>query len=36
VLLRGLQARIGADDELQVKGPCNMLGYWNNHAATAR
>jgi long-chain acyl-CoA synthetase len=33
--LRGIQVRIGADDELQVKGPCNMLGYWNNHAATA-
>ena len=27
--------RIGEDDELQVKSPCNMLGYWNNHAATA-
>jgi long-chain acyl-CoA synthetase len=36
VLLRGIRARIGGDDELQVKGPCNMLGYWNNHAATAR
>ena len=36
VLLRGIQARIGADDELQVKSPCNMLGYWNNHAATAQ
>ncbi|KAA6185404.1 long-chain fatty acid--CoA ligase [Thiohalocapsa marina] len=36
VLLRGIQARIGADDELQVKGPGNMLGYWNNHAATAK
>ena len=34
--LRGINVRIGADDELQVKGPCNMLGYWNNHAATAR
>lgn len=34
--LRGIRVRIGADDELQVKGPCNMLGYWNNHAATAR
>ncbi|NBC49844.1 MAG: AMP-binding protein [Gammaproteobacteria bacterium] len=34
--LRGIQLRIGADDELEVKGPCNMLGYWNNHAATAR
>ena len=36
VLLRGIQARIGADDELLVKSPCNMLGYWNNHAATAQ
>jgi long-chain acyl-CoA synthetase len=34
--LRGIQVRIGAEDELQVKGPCNMLGYWNHHAATAR
>ncbi|MCF7976429.1 MAG: AMP-dependent synthetase/ligase [Chromatiaceae bacterium] len=34
--LRGIQVRIGADDELQVKGPCNTLGYWNNHVATAR
>jgi long-chain acyl-CoA synthetase len=36
VLLRGVQARIGADDELQVKSSCNMLGYWNNPAATAK
>ncbi|WP_462329449.1 AMP-dependent synthetase/ligase [Thiohalocapsa halophila] len=35
-LLRGIRARIGPDEELQVLGPCNMLGYWNNHAATAR
>ncbi len=34
--LRGTQVRIGADDELQVKGPGVMLGYWNNHAATAQ
>ncbi|AGA90795.1 AMP-forming long-chain acyl-CoA synthetase [Thioflavicoccus mobilis 8321] len=34
--LRGIQVRIGDDDELLVKGPGNMLGYWNNHAATAR
>ncbi|NEX18287.1 MAG: long-chain fatty acid--CoA ligase [Halochromatium sp.] len=34
--LRGIKVRIGADDELQVKGPCTMLGYWNNHVATAR
>ncbi|MBK1732107.1 AMP-binding protein [Thiococcus pfennigii] len=36
VPLRGVQVRVGEDDELLVKGPCNMLGYWNNHAATAR
>lgn len=34
--LRGTEVRIGADDELQVKGPGVMLGYWNNHAATAQ
>lgn len=35
VLLPGIQARIGEEDELQVKGPGNMLGYWKNPAATA-
>jgi long-chain acyl-CoA synthetase len=34
--LRGIKVRIGADDELLVRGPCNMLGYWNNHTATAQ
>jgi long-chain acyl-CoA synthetase len=34
--LRGVQVRIGENDELLVKGPNNMLGYWNNHAATAQ
>jgi long-chain acyl-CoA synthetase len=34
--LRGVQVRIGADDELQVHGPGVMLGYWNNHAATSQ
>jgi long-chain acyl-CoA synthetase len=33
--LNGVEARIGADDELLVKTPGMMLGYWNNHAATA-
>jgi long-chain acyl-CoA synthetase len=33
--LRGIEVRIGADDELLVRGRCNMLGYWNNHRATA-
>ncbi len=36
VPIRGMQVRIGADDELLVKGHSVMLGYWNNHAATAR
>jgi long-chain acyl-CoA synthetase len=34
--LRGVQLRIGAEDELLVKGENVMLGYWNNHAATAK
>ena len=34
--IRGVEVRIGKDDELQVKGPGNMLGYWNNHKATAQ
>jgi long-chain acyl-CoA synthetase len=33
--LRGIQARIAENDELVVKSPGIMLGYWNNHAATA-
>mgnify|MGYP001813771990 FL=1 len=33
--LRGMQVKIGDQDELLVKGPNVMLGYWNNHAATA-
>jgi len=36
VPLRGLEVRIGRDDELLVRGPSVMLGYWNNHAATAQ
>jgi long-chain acyl-CoA synthetase len=35
VPLRGVTVRIGEDDELLVKTPGMMLGYWNNHAATA-
>jgi long-chain acyl-CoA synthetase len=34
--LRGVQVRIGEERELLVTGPGVMLGYWNNHAATAR
>ena len=33
--LNGVVARIGENDELLVKTPGMMLGYWNNHAATA-
>jgi len=33
--LRGIEVRIGQNDELMVKTPGAMLGYWNNHAATA-
>lgn len=36
VPIRGVQVRIGDRDELLVKGPGVMLGYWNNHAATAQ
>ena len=36
VPIRGIQVRIGPDDELLVKGENVMLGYWNNHAATAK
>jgi long-chain acyl-CoA synthetase len=35
VPLNGVEARIGEDDELLVKSPGRMMGYWNNHAATA-
>jgi long-chain acyl-CoA synthetase len=36
VAVRGVQVRIGEDRELLVRGPGVMLGYWNNHAATAQ
>ncbi|HHJ13063.1 MAG TPA: long-chain fatty acid--CoA ligase [Gammaproteobacteria bacterium] len=32
---RGIEVRIGENDELLVKSPGVMLGYWNNHKATA-
>jgi long-chain acyl-CoA synthetase len=32
----GVTVKIGANDELLVKGPGNMLGYWNNHKATSQ
>ncbi len=34
--LTGVEVKIGAEDELLVKSPGLMLGYWNNHAATAK
>jgi long-chain acyl-CoA synthetase len=34
VPLRGVQVKIGEQDELLVKTPGMMLGYWNNHSAT--
>jgi long-chain acyl-CoA synthetase len=33
--LPDIEVRIGAQNALLVKGPCNMLGYWNNPEATA-
>jgi long-chain acyl-CoA synthetase len=33
--LPGIEIRIGADHELQARSPGVMLGYWNNHTATA-
>jgi long-chain acyl-CoA synthetase len=32
----GVHVKIGNNDELLVRGPGNMLGYWNNHKATAQ
>jgi long-chain acyl-CoA synthetase len=32
--LKGIQVRIGDNDELLVKTPGMMQGYWNNHVAT--
>lgn len=34
VPLRGIEVKIGDNQELLVKSPGVMLGYWNNHAAT--
>ena len=36
VPIRGVEVRIGDNQELLVKGPGVMLGYWNNHRATAQ
>lgn len=35
-VIPNVEARIGDDDELLVRGPGVMLGYWNNHTATAQ
>jgi len=32
----GVSVMIGENDELLARGPGNMLGYWNNHKATAQ
>lgn len=32
--IRGTEVRVGDNDELLVRGPGVMLGYWNNHKAT--
>jgi len=34
VTIRGTRVKIGDHDELLVRGPGVMLGYWNNHKAT--
>lgn len=36
VPIRGVTVKIGENNELLVQGPGNMLGYWNNHKATAQ
>jgi len=33
--LNSVSVKLGENDELLIKGPGVMLGYWNNHAATA-
>lgn len=35
IALPGLEVQVGAKDELLVRTPGMMLGYWNNHVATA-
>lgn len=34
-IIKGIDCRVGENDELQIKGPVVMLGYWNNHQATS-
>jgi len=33
--LEGIEVRLGPQNALLVRGPCNMMGYWNNPEATA-
>jgi len=33
--LDGIEVRLGPQNALLVRGPCNMMGYWNNPDATA-
>ncbi|MFK5915245.1 MAG: long-chain fatty acid--CoA ligase [Woeseiaceae bacterium] len=34
-IMPGVDLRIGENDELLIKGPVVMMGYWNNHQATS-
>ncbi len=34
--LRGIEVKVGENDELIVRGPSIMLGYWNNPEATSQ
>jgi len=34
VTIRGTEVKVGEQDELLVRGPGVMMGYWNNHKAT--
>ena len=34
-IMPGIELRVAENDELQIKGPVVMLGYWNNHQATS-
>lgn len=34
--IKGVQVKVGEQQELLTKGPGNMLGYWNNHKATSQ
>nr|WP_293672488.1 AMP-binding protein [Thiolapillus sp.] len=34
VTIRGTEVKLGEQDELLVRGPGVMMGYWNNHKAT--